>query len=98
VTSALAARKTVVLLFYGRGSDDQAMRREMAKVQRRGSRIVVLSAPVDTVSRFGVITAGVRVLQSPSVVVVGPSRKARVLAGYTDSTEIDQAVESALRS
>jgi hypothetical protein len=98
VTSALAARKTVVLLFYGRGSDDQAMRREMAKVERRGSRVMVLSAPVDTVSRFSVITAGVRVLQSPSVVVVGPTRKARVLPGFTDSTEIDQAVESALRS
>jgi hypothetical protein len=98
VTSALAAHKTVVLLFYGRGSDDLGMRRELAKVERRGGRVIVLSAPVDAVSRFGVITAGVHVLQAPSVVVVGPTRKARVLPGFIDSTEIDQAVESALRS
>jgi len=95
--SALAQRKTVVLLFYGRGADDRGMRTELGKVGTRGGRVVVLSAPVSTVARFGALTRGVKVLEAPTVVVVGPGRQGRAIAGFTDSTEVDQAVLSALR-
>jgi len=94
---ALAQRKTVVLLFYGRGADDTGVRGELAKVSRRGGRVAVMSAPVTRVAQFGAFTHGVRVLEAPTVVVVGPGRQGRALAGFTDSTEVDQAVLSALR-
>ena len=94
---ALAQRKTVVLLFYGRGADDRGMRAELGKVGTRGGRAVVLSAPVSTVAQFGSLTSGVKVLEAPTVVVVGPGRQGRALAGFSDSTEIDQAVLSAAR-
>lgn len=94
---ALAQRKTVVLLFYGRGADDHGMRGELGKVSTRGGRAVVLSAPVTTVAQFGALTRGVKVLEAPTVVVVGPGRQGRALAGFSDSTEIDQAVLSSAR-
>jgi hypothetical protein len=88
----------VVLLFYGRGADDRGMRSELGKVGTRGGRVVVLSAPVSTVAQFGSLTSGVKVLEAPTVVVVGPGRQGRALAGFADSTEIDQAVLSSARS
>lgn len=94
---ALAQRKALVLLFYGGGADDRGVRRELAKVGRRGGRVKVMSAPIARLASFGSITAGVKVLGAPTVVVVGPSGSGRSLPGYVDSTEIDQAVAAALR-
>jgi len=98
VESALASRRAVVLLFYSsRASDDRAVRSELAGVSRRGGRVVVMAASIRGVSRFGRVTRGVQILQSPTVVVIGPSRQARTFTGFTDRTEIDQAVATALR-
>ena len=97
VEAALAARKAVVLLFYSaRSSDDRAVRREVAGVRRRGGRVVVMAASIRGVSRFNAITRGVPILQSPTVVVIGPSRRARARSGFVDRTEIDQLVAAAL--
>jgi hypothetical protein len=56
----------------------------------------VASAPVSQLARFAGITRGVQVLQSPTIVIVDPNRKASTITGYTDATEIDQAVTDAL--
>jgi hypothetical protein len=71
--------------------------REVAAVSRHGGRVVVLRAPVSQVSRYSIVTADIGILQSPTVVVVGPDRQARTFVGYTDRTEIDQTVSSILR-
>jgi len=98
VRAALARNQVVVLLFHTpRAADDRAVRAELAKVRRRGGRVKVIASPIGTVSRFGDITAGVQVLQSPTVIVLGRSRQARGFTGFTDATEIDQAVATALR-
>jgi hypothetical protein len=96
VTRALGRSKAVVVLFHGRGSDDSLVRSELSKVARRGGRVAVFSASIDRVSDFGALTTGVKVMQSPTVVVAGPVGQGRALRGYTDSTEIDQAVTSVL--
>jgi hypothetical protein len=96
ITRALAGGRAVVLLFSSRGADDSAVRGELRSVHRRGGRVLVRSASINAVSRYGSITRGVEVLQAPTVIVVGPRGSARAFAGYTDSTEIDQAVSAAL--
>lgn len=97
VQQALAAGKVVVLLFWNhRSSDDRAVRDELAHVGTYGGRALIAAAPVRDVSRYGEVTTGVQVLQSPTVVVVDRQRRASVLVGYTDRAEIGQAVLNAL--
>jgi hypothetical protein len=97
VAKALDSRKVVLLLFWNPTSaDDKAVRSELRQVKRRGGKVYVASAPVSQLARFAGITRGVQVLQSPTIVIVDPNRKASTITGYTDATEIDQAVTDAL--
>lgn len=96
IIRALARGHAVVLLFSSRGADDRAVRGALRSVSHRGGRVLVRSASINAVSRYGSITRGVEVLQAPTVIVVGPHGSARAFPGYTDSTEIDQAVSAAL--
>ncbi|MDX6642164.1 MAG: hypothetical protein QOD76_126, partial [Solirubrobacteraceae bacterium] len=92
-----AQGKVVVLLFWNnRSSDDQAVHSELSQVGSYRGRALVASAPIRDVSQYGAITTGIQVLQSPTVVVVDRLRRATLLTGYTDHTEIGQAVASAL--
>jgi hypothetical protein len=97
IQQGLAQGKVVVLLFWSnRSSDDQAVHSELSQVGSYGGRALVASAPIRDVSRYGAITSGIQVLQSPTIVVVDRLHRAKLLTGYTDHTEIGQAVASAL--
>jgi hypothetical protein len=97
IQRGLAQGKVVVLLFWNnRSSDDQAVHSELSQVGSYGGRALVASAPIGDVSRYGSITSGVQVLQSPTIIVIDRLHRARLLTGYTDHTEIGQAVASAL--
>lgn len=97
VRAALARRHVVVLLFFNaRGSDDRAVRRELAAVDRRGGRVQVWGVSVRGLARFKNVMQSAQVLQSPTVVVLS-HRTPYVLPGFTDHAEIDQATAVALR-
>jgi hypothetical protein len=97
VRSAMAHGKVVVLLFWNRqAADDRSVRQELAHVSSHGGRVLIIAAPVRQVSLFGDSTRGVQVLQSPTIIVVDRRHRARTLVGYTDRTEIGQAVDDAL--
>jgi hypothetical protein len=97
VRAALARRQAVVLLFYsGRASDDRAVRSEIDSVSRLGGRVRVWPVAVKGVSRFKNVLRQTQILQTPSVVVLGPASPPRVLTGYVDSFEIDQAAAVSL--
>jgi hypothetical protein len=99
VAKALESRKILVLAFFNpKGADDKAVRKELKSVDRWGSEVVVRSADVKSVSRYGKITRGADVEQSPTVVVVDRNQKAETLAGYVDAQTIDQAVVDAMRA
>lgn len=96
---ALDRKDTVVLLFWNRrGSDDRAVRRAVRATARHHGRVVVKAAPVAQVARYEAITAGVQVLQSPTVLVIGPDRKARAVTGFTTKSELDQVVSDTLKA
>ena len=97
VAAAMAHGKVVVLLFWNQqASDDRSVRAELAHVSSHGGRVLIVAAPVRQGSLFSNSIRGVQVLQSPTVIVVDRRHRARTLVGYTDRTEIGQAVEDAL--
>ena len=90
----LAHGKVAVLLFWDRrAADDRAARHAVAGVNRHHGKVAVHVAPVSRVGDYGAITQSVEVLQSPTVLVIGPNHKARTITGYTDSAEVDQLVD-----
>jgi len=96
---ALDRKDTVVLLFWNRrGSDDRAVRRAVDATARHHGRVVVKAAPVAQVARYVGITSGVQVLQSPTVLVIGPDHKARAVTGFTTKSELDQVVSDTLKA
>jgi hypothetical protein len=94
---ALDAKHAVVLVFWNRrGSDDRAVRRAVTQIDRHDGKVIVKAAPIATVGRYEAITRGAQVLQSPTVLVMGPDRKARAIVGFTTTGELDQAVGDTL--
>jgi len=95
--SALDRKHAVVLLFWNRkGSDDRAVRRALSAVDRRHGHVVVRAVPVSKIGRYEAITAGAQVMQSPTVLVIGSDHKAKAIAGFTTTAELDQAAADAL--
>jgi hypothetical protein len=98
VAKALAADKVLVLLFWNKDSaDDRAVKQAVAKADRWNGRVVVQTAPIQSIAKYGRITRGVDVQQSPTVVVVDRNLAATSLVGYVDRQTVDQAVVDALR-
>jgi hypothetical protein len=97
VRAALAKRHAVVLLFFSaRSSDDRAVRREIAAVDRPRGRLQVYGGSERGLSRFKNILDDVQVLENPTVVVLS-RRSPYAFPGYTDHVEIDQATAAVLR-
>jgi hypothetical protein len=85
--------RTAALLFYdGHGSDDRSVLRELKAVNRHHGKVTVHVARIGRVGEFEAITRGVRVLTSPTILVIGADRKARTITGFTVTSEIDQLV------
>jgi hypothetical protein len=97
--SALDAKKAVVMLVYNRaGIDDRAVRKAVGATARHHGKVVVTAVPVSRVGRYEAITRGAEILQSPTVLVIAPDRKARAIVGFTTTAELDQAIADALAS
>jgi hypothetical protein len=92
----LTAGKVVVLAFFGRGSDDGAVRAAVRELPSHGGRVVVRSATVERVARYAAITNDVKVAGTPTVLVLGKGPKARTLTGLTTTAEVDQAAADML--
>lgn len=99
VARPLQRGKFLVLLFWnGRSADDLAVREAVREADRHGGRVHVEVASIKKISRYGRITRGVDVEQSPTVVVVDPKLRAEALVGYLDTPTVDQAVVDAMRN
>jgi len=94
----LGKNHAVVLLFFSpKGSDDKFVRAQVRAVGRHHGHVAVRTASIKSVGRYEAITQGVKVTQSPTVLVIGPKKTAVPIVGYTTAAEIDQAVADALR-
>jgi hypothetical protein len=98
VRRAILERQIVVLgVFSPEGIDDRLVRKQLKKVDKLHGRVFVHAVPVKRISRYGTITRGADVSQTPSVVIVDFSLKATTLAGWVDAATIDQGVVDAIR-
>jgi hypothetical protein len=99
IAKAIRKDKTLVLLFWnGKSADDKAVHKALAKVNRWDGRVFVGSASIKKISRYGRISRGVDVEQSPTVVIADNQLHAETLVGYVDAKTIDQAVIDAFRN
>jgi hypothetical protein len=99
VVKAITTQKILVLLFWNPKSvEDRAVRSAVRKVDRWDGRVWVKAVPIERISRYGRVTRGVDVQQSPTVVVVDRKLAATSLVGFVDRQTIDQAVVDALRN
>jgi hypothetical protein len=99
VRAAIRQDKVLVLLFWNeKSSDDRAVRKAVDEIGTRDGRVFVRVAPLKRISRYGRITRGANVEQSPTVVVADRDLHAQTLVGFVDPTTIDQAVTDALRN
>jgi len=95
--SALDRKDTVVLLFRNaRASDDRAVEKAVKAIDTHKGNVVVKVAPIAKVARYEAITRGAEVMQSPTVLVIGPDHKARAVVGFTTTRELDQVVADTL--
>jgi hypothetical protein len=99
VRKPLASNKVLVMLFWNdKSADDRAVHRQLRKTDHWKGQVAVRSASIKNVSKYGRITRGADVSQSPTVLVVDRNLKATTLVGYVDTPTIDQAAFDALRN
>ncbi|HYZ29497.1 MAG TPA: hypothetical protein VE570_10605 [Thermoleophilaceae bacterium] len=95
VARALNAKKVVVLFFYEpAASDDQATRAAIRAVRAAGGTL--FQDTVGHISDYRRLVGTLGISQSPAMVVIDRSRKARLFEGYLDSGTIRQTVRDAL--
>jgi hypothetical protein len=99
VARAIHRHEVLALLFSDRTSpDDRAVQSALRQVRGDTKGLYAHVASIRTISRYGPITRGADVQQSPTVVVVDRRMKATSLVGYVDALTIRQAVVNAMRS
>lgn len=96
LVKALEDGKVVVLMFRSRSADSEAVADTAGRLSRRGGKVVVRVTSIGNVGRYAVFTRKTPVSQAPAVLVIGPSRRAKVIVGFTDTGELNQAVDDML--
>jgi hypothetical protein len=91
VARAIGAHKTVVVLFYRRGSaDDDATAKSVESV--RSKRVSVFLASPKRFGSYSRLVGGLDISGLPATVIVGHDRSARVINGFVDSRTLAQEV------
>lgn len=95
---ALRAREVVVLLLAEPGAaDDRATGASVRALRRRAPRgVAVFSDSIAHVARYRPLLSGLDVTQTPSIVIVGSDRRARLLEGFVDEGTLRQTVVDVL--
>jgi len=96
LVDALDNGKVVVILFGNKSSDSAHVARVVRGVYKREGLVVTRIASVEDVAKYSVFTNKTSVSQAPTTFIIGPSRKAKVIVGYTSTGEVDQAIGDVL--
>lgn len=99
VQHALSSHKTVVMLFYNPlGTDDQAVKQELAAVPTFGHSVVKLTIPLSEAANFTPVTDQVPVNFSPTTVLISPAGQAQQITGLVDGFVLAQYVTGDVHS
>ncbi len=96
LVTALDRGKVVVLLFRNKSADSAHVARVVRGVYKREGIVVTEIASVKDVADYSVFTNRTSVSQAPTTFIIGPTRRAKVIAGYTSTGEVDQAIGDVL--
>ncbi|MEA2666968.1 MAG: hypothetical protein QOI11_3912 [Candidatus Eremiobacteraeota bacterium] len=96
VARAIGDHKTVVVLFYHRGTaDDDATARAVRSV--RSKRVSVFTASPRQFGNYKQLVSGLALSSLPATVIVGRDRAARVIEGFVDPQTLAQEVADSAR-
>ncbi len=94
VARALAAKRTIVLVFRQGAADDSAT--AAARAGTRGLKgVTVISAPIERLARYSAVISGLGVAQAPAIAIVGRDRQAQLVEGFVDAGTLRQLVMDA---
>ena len=93
---ALDRGKAVVILFRNRSTDSAHVAKVVRGIYKRKGLVVTEVASAKHVARYSAFTNKTAVSQAPTTFIVGPTRRAVVIAGYTSTGEVDQAIGDVL--
>jgi hypothetical protein len=94
----IESRKTVVLLFSGKGAEDRAARRAVDRADRHRGKVTVHVAPISRLADYEPVVRGLPVQNAPTVLVIDRDREVRSISGLTVTREVDETVSRALRA
>lgn len=92
VLNALNAKKTVVLLFAGTGSDDNAARGVVHAVHAKN--VVTRVVGIGQLGAYDDVTRGLDISATPTILVIGSDRQAREIDGLPDLKQVQAALRS----
>jgi hypothetical protein len=99
VEAQLKKGEIVLLLFWNpKGADDAAVRNEVRALAAHGNKLAVHEALGSQVATFGSITRGVKVEQTPTILIINKRGHATTLTGLTDAFSLEQAIDEARHS
>lgn len=107
VEGELKQGRTVIVLFWSpKGAVDNVVHGQLALLQafhakhglEQNEDIAVHYSSAAEVGQYGTITGSLQVLQTPTLLVIGPSGKTKTLTGLVDAYAIQQAIKEARRS
>jgi hypothetical protein len=94
IEARLHAGGVALLLFWDQhGSEDVAVANVLRGMPLRNASVYL--SPPSLVASFGVLTRNIQVLQTPTLLVIGPNMQAHVITGLTDAYAIQQAISEA---
>jgi hypothetical protein len=92
VNQALAAGKSVVLLFAGDGADDTVARQVVRSMHVKN--VVTIVTSITQLTRYDSVLTNVDVSAAPTIVVIGPKRQATSIVGLPDIKQIQSALRT----
>jgi hypothetical protein len=103
VAAALTAHKTLVLGVIADGAtplrpladDDRYVRNALRRANRYDGEVVVKRVPASSLVRYAPLVNGLKVNQTPSIVVIDGQLHGTVLTGYADRISINQVIADA---
>jgi hypothetical protein len=92
VARAVAAKRTVVILFHQPGSADGDATAGAVAALPEGKSLAVFRAPISRLEDYSAVVEGAGVSQAPAVVILGRGGKARLVEGFVDPETLKQEV------
>lgn len=91
VARALAAKRTILLVFRQGAADDSAT--AAVRAGTRGIKgVTIFSAPIERLGRYSAVISGLGVAQAPAIAIVGRDRQAQLVEGFVDAGTLRQLV------